>query len=268
MEDNDGWLEARAEQAKGSEHSNLPAATDLGAFDRQPHHRRRLEHCGARARRLAARSGRRAGPLRSRAGGAGLSDRPNPALRGDVRVLFPSLRRHPAPCLGRGLRIRVADDLCVWMGRRRGERRAYNRDLDCRPVDGGIMPMPQEQTRSALARAAGLGSAKEGVAHWWYERITAVALVPLTLWFIASLIAHSGSDYAVFVAWMKTPVVTLLMLLLLIALFYHTALGLQVVIEDYVHSAAKIPALIAMRFACFALASAGVLAVLRVAFGT
>jgi len=128
--------------------------------------------------------------------------------------------------------------------------------------------MPQEQTRSALARAAGLGSAKEGVAHWWYERITAVALVPLTLWFIASLIAHSGSDYAVFVAWMKTPVVTLLMLLLLIALFYHTALGLQVVIEDYVHGGAKTLSLVISTFAHTLIAAASIFAVLKVAFGT
>jgi succinate dehydrogenase / fumarate reductase membrane anchor subunit len=127
--------------------------------------------------------------------------------------------------------------------------------------------MARKYTRSPLARASGLGSAKEGVDHWWRERVTAVALVPLTLWFAASIIAHSGSDYAVFVTWLKTPSTALMMVLLLIALFYHTALRLRVIIEDYVHSAAKIPALVLLRLGCFALAAAGILAVLRIVFG-
>ncbi len=127
--------------------------------------------------------------------------------------------------------------------------------------------MARKYTRSPLARAGGLGSTKEGVEHWWRERVTAVALVPLTLWFATSIIAHSGSDYAVFVTWLKTPSAALMMVLLLIVLFYHTALGLQVIIEDYVHSAAKIPALVLIRLGCFALAAAGILAVLRIVFG-
>jgi succinate dehydrogenase / fumarate reductase membrane anchor subunit len=127
--------------------------------------------------------------------------------------------------------------------------------------------MDRRHMRSPLGRAIGLGSAKEGVEHWWAERITAVALVPLTLWFVASIIAHTGSDYATFIGWLRTPLATIMMVLLLIALFYHTALGLQVIIEDYVHSAAKIPALVIMRLGCFALAIAGILATLRIAFG-
>ena len=93
--------------------------------------------------------------------------------------------------------------------------------------------------RSPIARAMGLGSAKEGVTHWWLVRVSAVALVPLTLWFLASIISHSGSDYATFIAWLRKPLVSALMVLLLVSLFYHTALGLQVVIEDYVHSATR-----------------------------
>lgn len=121
--------------------------------------------------------------------------------------------------------------------------------------------------RSPLGRARGLGSAKEGVTAWWLERVMAVALVPLTLWFTASLIVLSGRDYPAFVTWLRTPLAALLMVLLLIALFSHLTLGLQVVIEDYVHSSAKIPALLAARFACFALGVAGILATLRIAFG-
>ena len=101
--------------------------------------------------------------------------------------------------------------------------------------------------RSPLARAIGLGSAKEGVGALVGAASFAVALVPLTLWFVASIIAHRGSDYATFIVWLRTPLAAILMILLLIALFYHTALGLQVVIEDYVHSATKFAAVIAAR---------------------
>src|SRR6478752_1514582 len=119
--------------------------------------------------------------------------------------------------------------------------------------------------RSPLARAIGLGSAKEGVGLWWAERVSAVALVPLTLWFAASIITHTRSDYATFIVWLRTPLAAILMILLLIALFYHMALGLQVVIEDYVHSAIKFAVVIAAHLGCFALATAGVVAILRIA---
>jgi succinate dehydrogenase / fumarate reductase, membrane anchor subunit len=125
--------------------------------------------------------------------------------------------------------------------------------------------MPNHSTRSPLGRAIGLGSAKGGVTGWWVQRITAVALVPLGLWLAGSLIAVINSDYDAVIGWLSSPVATVLMVLLLAALFYHTALGLQVVIEDYVHSWAKIPALIAMRLACCALTVIGVLATLRIA---
>jgi succinate dehydrogenase / fumarate reductase, membrane anchor subunit len=120
--------------------------------------------------------------------------------------------------------------------------------------------------RSQLARAIGLGSAREGVGLWWAERVSAVALIPLTLWFAASIIVHTGSDYTTFVGWLRAPLVATLMILLLIALFHHTALGLQVVIEDYIHSGAKFAAVIAVRLGCFALAVAGFVATLRIAF--
>lgn len=126
--------------------------------------------------------------------------------------------------------------------------------------------MGHQRTRSPLARAMGLGSAKGGIDHWWAQRVSAIALVPLTLWFIASIIAHTDSDYSVFIAWLKTPLVTILMILLLIALFYHTALSLQVVIEDYMHSELKFAALVIMRLSCFGLAVTGIIATLRIAF--
>jgi succinate dehydrogenase / fumarate reductase membrane anchor subunit len=126
--------------------------------------------------------------------------------------------------------------------------------------------MASNDMRSALARAQGLGSARGGAKHWWAERVSAVALLPLTLWFLGSLIAHTGGDYAAVIAWLKTPFASISMVLLLLALFHHTALGLQVVIEDYVHSNAKFAAVITVRLGCIALASAGIIAVLRIAF--
>ncbi len=126
--------------------------------------------------------------------------------------------------------------------------------------------MATQNTRSPVARARGLGSAKAGIAPWWAERASAVALVPLTLWFAASIIVHTNSDYAAFIGWLRTPVATTLMILLLVTLFYHTALGLQVVIEDYVHSGAKFAWVLSVWLAAFGFATAGIVATLRIAF--
>jgi succinate dehydrogenase / fumarate reductase, membrane anchor subunit len=127
--------------------------------------------------------------------------------------------------------------------------------------------MGHQRMRSTLASAKGLGSAKGGVEHWWAERVSAVALVPLTLWFVASIIAHTGSNYTIFIAWLHTPTAAVLMVLLLVALFHHTALGLQVVIEDYIHSKAKFAMVVAVRLSCFALAVIGILATLQILYG-
>jgi succinate dehydrogenase / fumarate reductase, membrane anchor subunit len=127
--------------------------------------------------------------------------------------------------------------------------------------------MNGQPARSPLSRARDLGSAKAGAQHWWMQRLTAVALIPLTLWFMASLIALAGSDYSAVIVWLKAPFVTVLMVLLLIALFYHTALGIQVVIEDYIHgNRLKLASLVLIHLGCFALAVAGISAVLRIAF--
>lgn len=125
--------------------------------------------------------------------------------------------------------------------------------------------MGEQSMRSSLGRAAGLGSAREGVNQWWAERIAAVALIPLTLWLAASLIRLTGSDYASVLSWLQSPWVTLLLVLLLISLFSHLALGLRVIIEDYIHSGAKFAALLIVCFTCFSLCIAGILATLRIA---
>jgi succinate dehydrogenase / fumarate reductase membrane anchor subunit len=128
--------------------------------------------------------------------------------------------------------------------------------------------MRDEQQSSLLGRALGLGSAKEGVQHWWAQRLSAVALVPLMLWLVASLVALAGADRAAVVAWLHEPFPAILMILLIIAAFYHMALGVQVVVEDYVHTEwVKIPVLVLNRLIAIAAAVAGIFAVLRIAFG-
>lgn len=113
-----------------------------------------------------------------------------------------------------------------------------------------------------------LGSAKEGVGHWWLQRLTALALIPLTLWFVASLVAHAGADHAAFLAWASSPVVFALAFALLVACFWHLALGLQTVIEDYVHGPkSKFLLLLLVKFGCIALGLAGTVALIVIAFG-
>jgi succinate dehydrogenase / fumarate reductase membrane anchor subunit len=126
----------------------------------------------------------------------------------------------------------------------------------------------RQDYRSTLGRVRGLGSAKEGVQHWWVQRLTALALIPLSIWLVASLVAHTGASYAAVRAWLGQPVTVGLLVLLLAATFHHAQLGLQVVIEDYVHhEGAKIALLILVKAAAVVLALAGILAVLFVAFG-
>jgi len=128
--------------------------------------------------------------------------------------------------------------------------------------------MDRRELRSPLGRAIGLGSAKEGVEHWWAQRVSAVALLVLGLWFVASLVALAGADRATVVAWLHGPLAAILTILTLAAVFYHSALGLQVVIEDYVHGEGlRIGSLVLVRLSCLALGVAGIFAVLRIAFG-
>jgi succinate dehydrogenase / fumarate reductase membrane anchor subunit len=122
--------------------------------------------------------------------------------------------------------------------------------------------------RSPLGRVRGLGSAKSGTEHFWAQRVTAVALIPLTLWFVYSVTTLTGADYAAAAAWLRAPWNAVLMLLLIVATFHHMQLGLQVVIEDYVHGeGTKIASLMLMKGASLLLAVAAAFAVLKVAFG-
>ena len=124
-------------------------------------------------------------------------------------------------------------------------------------------------TRSPLAKARGLGAARSGVGHWTHQRLTAISNLLLVLWFVFSAIALAGADYLEVRAWLASPVSASLMILLVISTCYHARLGVQVVIEDYVHhEGAKLAALAALTLVVVALAVACIVAVLKVSIGS
>jgi len=120
--------------------------------------------------------------------------------------------------------------------------------------------------KSPLGQVRYLGSARDGTHHWWLQRLTAVALIPLVVWFVISVIAMVGADYLAFQAWVASPLTATLLILLVVATFYHASLGVQVVIEDYVHhGAAKFALLLLLKGLCFLLGLLGVVSVLLIA---
>ncbi len=122
--------------------------------------------------------------------------------------------------------------------------------------------------RSKLGKARGLGSAKHGVMHWWMQRVTAIAIIPLGVWFMVSLVSVMISpDLLVVARWFALPSHALFLGLLVVAMFYHAKLGLQVVIEDYIHCPCKkFTLLLANNFFCFAGAAFCIIAVLKMHF--
>jgi succinate dehydrogenase / fumarate reductase membrane anchor subunit len=122
--------------------------------------------------------------------------------------------------------------------------------------------------RTPLGRAKGLGSAKEGTGHWLAERVTGAALVPLVIWFVIGLIANAGAGYEEAREWVGHPVNAVLLVLLLVTMFHHAQLGMQVVYEDYTTPEwVKISCILLTKLAAYALAAAASFAVLKIAFG-
>lgn len=122
--------------------------------------------------------------------------------------------------------------------------------------------------RTPIAKVRGLGAARSGLQHWKMQRLTAISNVLLVLWFMFSAMALSGSGYEQVRAWLGSPVTASLVVLLIISTFYHARLGLQVVVEDYVHhEGARIASLVAIALIVLALAVACIVAVLTVAVG-
>jgi len=124
------------------------------------------------------------------------------------------------------------------------------------------------QMRSYLGRSRGLGSANEGVHHWWMQRLTGVALVPLSVWFVFAAAGLVGADLAEFKAWVGRHGNPVMLILLTVAMFHHTVLGMQVVIEDYVHcEKIKVISIVLIKFAAMLLGACCIFAVLRLTFG-
>ena len=133
-------------------------------------------------------------------------------------------------------------------------------------MSGTAKTSHQVPLRTALGRVRGLGSAKSGVHHWWVQRITAVALVPLCLWFVCAVLALAGRTLPEVQDWIGRPINTVLLLCLIGALFHHLQLGMQVVIEDYFHEdGTRLIGLLAMRAGVVLLALTAAVSVLKIA---
>ena len=122
-----------------------------------------------------------------------------------------------------------------------------------------------DMLRSSLGRARGLGAARTGLHHWWVERLEAIALVPLTIWFIWSLLHLLGASQGDVSDWLSSPVSMTLMLILIVATFHHFSLGVESVLNDYVHQPAiRLWSLLAVKAACLVLALICIISVLRI----
>ncbi|SEM80380.1 succinate dehydrogenase subunit D [Sphingomonas gellani] len=122
-------------------------------------------------------------------------------------------------------------------------------------------------TGTSLGRVRGLGSAKEGTHHWWRQRITAGSSLFLMLWLVASILNRSSFDYVSLHGWLQSAWVAIPMALLVLSVFYHFRLGLQVVIEDYQHDETRIVALVLLNFFTVGLGAVAIFAILKIAFG-
>jgi len=124
------------------------------------------------------------------------------------------------------------------------------------------------EMRSPLARVRGLGSSNDGIHHWWVQRLTGIALIPLVLWFVFYAVALASADLATVKAWVGTHFNPVLLILLIICMFHHGQLGLQVVIEDYIHKeSVKVTSLLLVKGGALLLGACSAFAVLRLTFG-
>src|SRR5581483_4950318 len=209
---------------------DLPAPAHLRSFDPPPLHRNRLSGRAALSGLLAGGGRARRRGLRQPAELQWLVHRPAAAVRLVDRLLLPSAERYPASGLGCRLGLRAADRLSHRLGGCHRYRRPDPHRLDHRLLsDGGVLMDEVTKTpnfagaasyRSDIARVRGLGSAKEGVQHWWMQRFSALALIPLGLWLVISLVAHAGADRAGIMQWLGSPFTLGALSLTILAAFY------------------------------------------------
>jgi succinate dehydrogenase / fumarate reductase membrane anchor subunit len=121
-------------------------------------------------------------------------------------------------------------------------------------------------TGTEIGRVRGLGSAKEGAHHWWVQRLTAGSNLLLMLWFLFSLLRLPHYDYATVIAWLSGPLGAVPMILLVLSVFWHFRLGLQVVIEDYQHDESRVVMIVLLNFYTLAMAAFAAFAILKIAF--
>lgn len=121
-------------------------------------------------------------------------------------------------------------------------------------------------TGTEIGRVRGLGSAKSGAHHWWMQRLTAGSNFLLMSWFILSLLRLPAYDYATVTAWLSSPLVAVPMVLLVISVFWHFRMGLQVVIEDYQHDEMRVVALVLLNFYAIGMGAFAVFSILKIAF--
>src|SRR5688572_867413 len=178
---------------------------------------------------------------------------------------FPHFERYPSFDLGSG--AEPGGPEC-------GEIGLCRHRADC-PANDGIMVVSVSMSweipmnyRTPLARARGLGSAKEGVGHWWVQRLTAVALLPLLIWLVLALALLDGYDYKTLIEWVAQPIHAILLIVTVLALFWHSALGLQVIIEDYIGAEGlRLTLIVAANFANILGCIISIFAVLKIALG-
>ena len=124
-----------------------------------------------------------------------------------------------------------------------------------------------DDRRTPLARARGLGSAKDGLGHWWAQRLTAIALIPLVVWFAISLVMLTGADYGIVRAWIGSPLVMVLLFLTIAIGLHHGQLGLQVVLEDYTGGAWRVTLIVLVKFIAVIFGLGATVAILRIGLG-
>jgi succinate dehydrogenase / fumarate reductase membrane anchor subunit len=131
----------------------------------------------------------------------------------------------------------------------------------------GASPATDPATRTPLGRVRGTGSAREGAEHWWHERLSSAAVLLLFVWLIVSLLRLPALDHRGVTEWLRDPLAAVPMLLLIVATFWHLKMGLQVIVEDYVHDEGnKFLSILLLNFAAVAGAAFAIFAVLKIAF--
>ncbi len=120
-----------------------------------------------------------------------------------------------------------------------------------------------EVMRSQLGRARGLGAGHSGVSHWWAERVSAASLLPLSTWFVVQMFRLGGADHAEVVKWGGKPVNATMLAALIITTFYHAQVGLQVIVDDYVHGKAHLPTRLLIKIGTSLMGLLGVFAVIK-----